>query len=506
MQRFLNILVKALLWLRYRVTVKGLEKITVDGRPILFLPNHPALIDPVIMMTRLFPRFHPRPLADEVQVDRMFVRRLAGLMRTIVIPDLSTGGLEKRGQVQAGIDQVVRALNQGDNVLLYPAGRLMQGAREDLGANSAVHRIVTAVPEARIVLLRTTGLWGSSFSRARGIPSLTANLKQHLVHLLAAGIFFMPRRQVKIEAHEPVDFPRHGDKMTINRYLEDFYNAVPRQRVEVPFLPFQGKARVVEEHEHEHQLPDTSQVPEAVRRLVLEKLSELAGVEGIREQDHLARDLGLDSLVLVEFGAFLGEEFGVGADHLDGLQTVADCILAAGGIMPASSFVALKPPGEAWFADSSEQPLEFSKGATIGELFLQQAAKTPDQIIVSDQMSGEKTYRQLLMAIFALLPAIKKIPDKRIGIMLPASVGAVISYLVVMFSGREPVMVNWTAGSGQVAYCLKNCGVSHVISSQKFVDRLRTQGIDLDNIGISRIYLEELAAGGWESWQRVRLF
>ncbi len=495
MQRLLNILVKALLRLRYRIIVKGLDKITADGRPILFLPNHPALIDPVIMMTRLFPRFHPRPLADEAQVDKMFVRRIAGRMRTIVIPDLSAGGLEKRGQVQAGIDQVVQALRQGDNVLLYPAGRLMQGPREELGANSAVHQIVTAVPEARIVLLRTTGLWGSSFSRAHGIPSLAANLKKHLVHLPAAGIFFMPRRQVLIEAHEPVDFPCHGDKMVINRYLEDFYNAVPQQRIEVPLLPFRGKARVVEEHEQEHQLPDTSQVPEAARRLVLEKLSELAGVDGIREQDHLARDLGLDSLVLVEFGAFLGEEFGVGAEHLDGLQTVADCILAAGGIMPASSFVALKPPGEAWFADSSEQPLEFSKGATIAELFLQQAAKTPDRVIVSDQMSGEKTYRQLLMAIFALLPAIKKIPDKRIGIMLPASVGAIISYLVVMFSGREPVMVNWTTGSGQVDYCLKNCGVSHVISSQKFVDRLRTQGIDLDNIGISWLYLEELAAG-----------
>ncbi|RUM35987.1 MAG: 1-acyl-sn-glycerol-3-phosphate acyltransferase, partial [Desulfobulbus sp.] len=126
MQWLLNILVRALLWLRYRVTVKGLEKIQPDGRPILFLPNHPALIDPVIVMTRLFGRFHPRPLADEAQVDRMFVRRIAGLMRTIVIPDLSTGGREKRTQVRTGIEQVVQALNRGDNVLLYPAGRLMR--------------------------------------------------------------------------------------------------------------------------------------------------------------------------------------------------------------------------------------------------------------------------------------------------------------------------------------------------------------------------------------------
>jgi len=493
MQRLLNILVKALLRLRYRVTVKGLETIQHDKRPILFLPNHPALIDPVIVMTQLFGRFQPRPLADEAQVDRMFVRSIASLMRTIVIPDLSTGGREKRTQVQAGIEQVVRALNQGDNLLLYPAGRLMRGTREDLGANSAVAQIVTAVPDVRVVLLRTTGLWGSSFSRAGGIPSLAGNMKKHLFRLLAAGIFFMPRRPVVIEAQEAVDFPRKANKMTINRYLENFFNAVDQQRMQVPYLPFQGKVEVIQEKPATQPKQDTSQVPEATRKLVLEKLAELAGVEGICEEDHLARDLAMDSLVLVEFGAFLGEEFGVGAEHLDGLQIVADCILAAGGIMPESSFTALKPPGNAWFEEITEQPLEFSEGTTIAELFLQQAAKTPDMVIVTDQISGDKTYRQLIMAVLALLPQIRKVPEKRIGIMLPASVGAVISYLAVMFAGREPVMVNWTAGGGQVAYCLENCGVSHVISSKKFVERLHNQGVDLQDVHGHWVYLEELA-------------
>ncbi|HHD63178.1 MAG TPA: hypothetical protein ENK96_02170 [Desulfobulbaceae bacterium] len=370
----------------------------------------------------------------------------------------------------------------------------MRGPREDLGANSAVAQIVAAVPDVRVVLLWTTGLWGSGFSRADGIPSLVGNLKKHFFRLLGSGIFFMPRRQVRIEAHEAVDFPRTADKMTINRYLEDFYNAVDQKRIQVPYLPFQGKVQVVEEQEATRPKQDISQVSDTTRELVLEKLADLAGVEGICEQDHLARDLAMDSLVLVEFGMFLNEEFGVAAEHLDGLQTVTDCILAAGGIMPESFFVALKPASASWFEDTGEQPLEFPEGTTIAELFLQQAAKTPDQVVVSDQISGEKTYRQLIMAVLALLPTIRKIPEKRIGIMLPASVGAVISYLAVMFSGREPVMVNWTAGGGQVAYCLKNCGVNHVISSKKFVERLHNQGVDLQDAHVHWLYLEESAA------------
>lgn len=516
MKNILNILVGILLRLRYRISVSGLDAIKQDKGPILFLPNHPALLDPIIVMNALYQRFRPRPLADEAQVNRMFVRKIAGLMRTIVIPDLSTGGREKRELVEVGLEEVITALQQGDNVLLYPAGRLMRGPTENLGANSAVSQIVKAVPEARIVLVRTTGLWGSSFSRAGGIPSLAGNLKKHLFRLLGAGIVFMPKRPVQILFEEAHDFPKKADKMAINRYLETFYNAEPQPRVLVPYIPFRGKIEQVDECVVVQEKRDTGRVPDSIRQLVLAKIRELAGVGAIGEQDHLARDLALDSLVLVEFGAWLGEEFGVPAEHLDGLQTVADCILAADGIMPASTFVELKAPSAGWLEETGEQPLEFSDGLTVAELFLRQAATTPDTVIISDQMSGEKTYRQVITAVLALLPQIRKIPGKRVGIMLPASVGAAISYLTVMFAGREPVLVNWTSGTGQVAYCLKNCGVTHVLSSKKFVDRLRVQGVDLQEIGVEWLYLEELAAKvsivakiaalgrSRLSWQRLR--
>jgi long-chain-fatty-acid--[acyl-carrier-protein] ligase len=376
----------------------------------------------------------------------------------------------------------------------------MRSSHEDLGANSAVQQIVSKVENVRVVLLRTTGLWGSSFSRANGIPSLAGNLKKHILRLLAGGVFFMPRRSVRIEAYEAIDFPDDADKMSINRYLEDFYNAVTQLRIEVPYLPFQGKAHQIEETEAAHRKQDTSQVPDTTRKLVLEKLTELAGVEGIGEEDHLARDLAMDSLVLVEFGVFLGEEFGVPAEHLDGLRTVADCILAAGGIMPDTPSFMLEPVDSSWFAGTvkknspkNTKKLEFPNGKTVAELFLSQAAEKPDQVIVADQISGEKTYRQIIAAILALLPKISKIPGSRIGIMMPASVSAVISYLAVMFTGREPVMVNWTTGTGQVDYCLKNCQVSHVISSKTFTGRLQNQGITLEEVDTHWVYLEDLA-------------
>ena len=74
---FAYCLIRSLLWLRYRITVRGLADIRKRGTSaILFLPNHPAQIDPLIMATLLFPAFRARPLAYEEQIDLPVLRVL----------------------------------------------------------------------------------------------------------------------------------------------------------------------------------------------------------------------------------------------------------------------------------------------------------------------------------------------------------------------------------------------------------------------------------------------
>ena len=73
----LSLWVKSLLWLRYRVSVRGAREIAAGGRRgILFLSNHTALIDPIILAAHLHKRFHPKFLADRDQIDRPVVRWL----------------------------------------------------------------------------------------------------------------------------------------------------------------------------------------------------------------------------------------------------------------------------------------------------------------------------------------------------------------------------------------------------------------------------------------------
>lgn len=491
----INLILSLVLRLRYRIHWRGLETIRDDGRPILFLPNHQALVDPLIVMNGLYNRFKPRPMADENQLDHPLLRPMARMLGTIVIPDLAVSGRDAKEQVFAGLNEIIAGLKNRDNILLYPSGRLSRTNLEVIGANSGVASIVHELPEVRIVLLRTRGLWGSSFSRAVGIPSFFTNVKKHLLRLPANMLLFMPRRDVYIEVVEPDDFPRTGDKKEINSYLEQWYNRHPDRNTQIPYFWWQG-SNPQYHHEPEPMAVDrdTSEIPAATRSQVVAKLRDLSGIDELKDTDSLASDLSMDSLILVEFGSWLQDEFGVSAENLEGMQTVADCILAAGGIMPVMSALSLTPVSGHWFDSVPERVLTVPDGDTIAEIFLHLARLHPAQVILADQLSGEKTWRQLIMALYALLPAIRKIPGKRVGIMLPGSVSAVISWLAVMFAGREPVMVNWTTGTGNMQYCLDSIGVEQVITARALTVKLEGQGIDLSGAGVNWVYLEDLAA------------
>lgn len=490
-----HLLLTFLISLRYKITVTGLETIFEKGRKsIVFMPNHPALIDPVIIMSRLWKDFAPRPLADEGQVDKSWVRPLMKTLRAIVIPDLSKNGKNGREAVLEGVQGIIDGLQQGDNILLYPAGRLYRSRFESIGANSSVSLVLKRVPEARVVLLRTTGLWGSSFSRANGIPSLTQNIALYFKALLSAGFFFLAKREVVIEVTEPEDFPFGEDKLRINKFMEDYYNKTPQYNTAVPYYWWQGReAKQAAEPELLNINGDTSHIPAATKELVLLKLQELSGIETINQKDRLAQDLGMDSLVLVEYVAWLEQEFGVVLMNLDGLQTVAHCMLAAAGELSSPENGDELHVDENWFKGGSKKPLVLPEGKTVAEVFLKQAEKYPDKVIVTDQISGPKTYRQLLTGIFALKGSLEKLPESQVGIMLPATVSAVVSYLSVMFGGKVPVMVNWTVGAGNMDYCLKNAGVKHVITAKALHEKVKGQGVDLDALGVHFIFLEELA-------------
>ncbi len=480
--------------LRYRVEVVGLASIMKkDGQGILFLPNHQALIDPVIVMSVLYPGFRPRPLSDAEQAEMGLNRLIMRHIRPITIPDAKRNGRDGKARIKEALRETAQALTMGDNILLYPSGRLCRSAREDLAGNSGVEYILNSVPGVRTVLVRTTGLWGSSFSWGRGVePSIYNNLGRYLRFLLANAFFFGPRRKVTIELAEDRSLPHIKDRQEINQALETFYNARPHSNTDVPYFWWQGRTPVLlPEPEKGRACGDITNIPETTKSLIIEKISQLTGQKA-RGTDLLANDLAMDSLTMMELAAWLEGEFGMPVDNLAALVSVNDCILAAAGQSLHAAPAAEKPVGEKWL-ESSGNRLSLGHQITITDLFLAQAKRTPCKIILADRLAGEKTFRQILTAIFVLKPILEKVPGEHVGIMLPASVSGAILYLATLFSGKIPVMINWTVGVANVQHGLKLTGVTTIVTARALHQKLSGQGVDLTAVSADWLFLDEIA-------------
>ncbi len=541
MMNMLCWLTQIILRLRYRIRLAGLEDIAVRGtQGILFLPNHPALIDPVMIVTALRRRFGPLVLADRDRVNIPVIRHLFARLGVLPIPDPAQCGVAGRAAIEQAIQDCIRAVRRGDNLLFWPAGRIYRSRLEDLGGNSLLETLVKAAPDIRVVLVRTRGLWGSRFGSApAGAPQMGRVFLKGAAALLANGLFFLPRREVSIELTEPADLPRDADRAGLNRYLEAFYNQSAPSNTYVPYFFWErGGTRTVPEPVAGRMDGEEEDVSDATREIVVAHLKEVSGVRVIKDTAHLARDLSMDSLVRAELAPWLEQEFGFAVAEIESLQTVSDVLLAAQGVVRAVGPITLKPIPARWFGLQSERnpsipdghdgawpsnnqskrlrswwsdalcrirpdffkccsradstfPL-VPEGVTLTEVFLAQARRCPGQPAMADQMRGVLTYRDILTAIMALKPALTALEGEYLGIMLPASTGAAVVYLAALFAGKIPVMVNWTSGADTIVRSLDLLGVRRIVTAQALIARLAAQGIDLSAIHDRLVPMEEI--------------
>jgi len=514
------IIAKWILSLRYRISIDGIEKIAAKGKEsILFLPNHPALIDPVIVYAYLHGRFAPHGFGDKDQVDRFFIRFFTRRWGVRTVPSMAKYGPAARAEIERVLDESIEGLKRGENLLLWPAGRIYRSCKESLGANSSVEKILQNVPNVRIVLVRTRGLWGSGFSWAPGRePKVSKVLGKGLLALLISGIFLAPRRKITIELYEPEDLPPSTDRKTFNHFLETYYNDNLLPNTYVPYSIWE-RGTVTTRPEPTVARLDASQssIPAATRQIVLEHLTKMTGISQLTDGDHLASDLGMDSLVRMDLLLWLENEFGFPQADADAMETVEDVMSAACGQFVYVSPARLKRPSARWFRKRISKRVQMPQGETIAEIFLNQAAKSPAEAVIADQKSGVKSYRDIVTACLAIRPAIERLQGDYIGIMLPAGVAADVFYLATLFAGKIPVMVNWTAGPRNIIALLDSIGVKNILTSRVLAERIKLQGFDLSEISERFVFVETIAEklsrfakikawlAGYISWSKLRM-
>ncbi len=480
---------RALLSLRYKIEIRGKEKLTPERLHrkggTLFLPNHPAHIDPLFIVFSFWPQFFMRPLVVDYMYRLAGVHFLMKMVKALPIPNFESSINElKLKQAEQSFAAIEEGLQRGGSFLLYPSGRIKEGAKEIVGGASATHSLLGKIPEANVVLIRTTGLWGSIFSRAltHKSPDVYKNVVRSLWILCKNLFFFTPRRKVILEIEvNPSDFPWDGSRIELNRYLENWYNQYPGKQG----MRFSEEKRYLVSHNFLYQdfpkvLPPPSkegkgvyrQVPPKAKKEIYQELSLLSHkeIKEIREEESLALDLGLDSLNIAHLIAFLSEKFSVKGVFPENLRTVQDVLQAA--IQEEKGGREEEEDSSTWPKEIHRPPAEAPCSKTILESFLRSCDRMKGFSAVSDDLVGVLSYKKLKLAVLVLAKSLEKVSGRYIAIMLPASVGAYISILAVLFAKKIPVMLNWTLGAKYLNETVAQTHSEIVISSWRFLERL----------------------------------
>lgn len=126
----------------------------------------------------------------------------------------------------------------------------------------------------------------------------------------------------------------------------------------------------------------------------------------------------------------------------------------------------------------------------LPRLFIRQCRNALRRSKVADStgsdMSGGNLLMRTLILRRILLRNFLSPAEKYVGILLPPSAGGVIANAALPLAGRIGVNLNYTVSSDTLNYCLQHCGIKHVITSRKFMEK-----VDLE-LNAELIYLEDL--------------
>jgi len=490
-------LVQALFWwfgrcvlrLRYRVRVVGLEKLRGLTGPTLVMPNHPGYIDPPLVLSHVRLGQPIRPVVTASMYRMPILYPFMRLVQALEVPDLTEQSRGARQRTLAMIDAVVAGLERGEGFLIYPSGRVQRQGVEVVGASRAVSDILERFPHANLVLVRTRGVWGSTFTYARTgkAPGLGLCLVRGIGLIFANLLLLAPRRKITMTV-ELLDRGALPDvsRERLNRYLEAWYNQGPEKPVFVPAHFLFGPRRFQFPDLDVGELLDAEKVKPATKTAVNEMLEEQLGRPLADEERQAATPLdriGLDSLGRMEVALAIEDRFSFRSDRVP--NTLGELWALAEGLVSGGETAARVPA--LWVRPRRWAGRHDVLAETIGEAFVRRALGQPGDVAAADGLSGALTYRRLLVGARLLAGCFRGLPGQAVGVMLPASVAADLAFFGLHLAGKLPAMLNWTTGPANLAHAVKILGITRVVTSRKLIDRL---GIEVQ--GAEYVFLEDL--------------
>lgn len=147
---------------------------------------------------------------------------------------------------------------------------------------------------------------------------------------------------------------------------------------------------------------------------------------------------------------------------------------------------------------------------SLAHAVVHQCRSRPHALAVVDSLGAKSTYLELLTSAIALADLLsRKLGDAScIGILLPPSCGACVANLAVSFLGKLPVNLNYTFGQTQIDHCIEDCHITHVISTERILKRIRPSApvvVKLEDVREDATLLIKVKAWMEAEWVPQRL-
>lgn len=120
--------------------------------------------------------------------------------------------------------------------------------------------------------------------------------------------------------------------------------------------------------------------------------------------------------------------------------------------------------------------------------FIETAKAEGDKIAIIDRTTGSRvTYSKALIASLILAKKFQAFDPGALGIMIPTSAGAILTVMGSLFSGRTPVMINYSTGAAANAkFAQEKCGFKTIITSKALLEKINCPVVD------GMIFIEEI--------------
>ncbi len=488
--RIIFYLGRKVLSLRYRVTLKGVKNID-PNKPVLFLPNHQAVVDPMILVSYLYPHKNVVPVITSSYYDLPVLKLFFKNWGAVRVSDLAKGS--RNVNVLRDItESAINAFNHNRSIVIYPSGQLMGQGFEKILNKKGAFEIVNHLPDdVQVVGVRISGLWGSMWSKAWNgqSPVFISKLLKGLYYMIANVFIFIPRRKVSIcfeDLSGQCRLKAKENKEVFNRFLEDFYNVEGEQdplyikhyfygakpKRELP-KNIKGSIKYMAiEKEQERPSSFPVVITKGVRSIVSNQLQ--VNTDEASAHTHLVNDLGADSIKLVEIIKDIEHKFQVEiSGEISDINTLGDLYLLASGLsgkttpLPRCSFKKNYP---------FNNFIKVDRVDSIPAQFVRRFTSNNHLSFCYDAMLGETTRKEFFLKTCVVAELIKKkCKKKHVGIMLPALQSSGILIMATYLAGKVPVMLNWTVGQKILEHCVNEVAVDTIFTASSFVDKIKEQ-------------------------------